>query len=190
MTDALRRLARELEGRNEEPTAAVTGSQSVNTSESGRPSGCDAGKRVKGRKRHIAADTGGNRLVIRVHKASVQDRDGAPEVIRVLLGKAPEARKIWADGGYSGPELAGKLKKMKLANHLEIVKKPKNTKGFTVPCRRWAVERSFAWMSRCRKLSKDNERSLSSAQAWVQLAACRFIVRRIARELSPGKQNI
>ena len=179
-----------MEGRNEEPTAAVTGSQSVNASESGRPSGCGAGKRVKGRKRHIAADTGGNRLVIRVHKASVQDRDGAPEVIRVLLGKAPEVRKIWADGGYSRPELAGKLKKMKLANHLEIVKKTKNTKGFTVPCRRWAVERAFAWISRCQKLSKDNERSLSSAQAWAQLAACRFIVRRIARELSPGNQNI
>ena len=184
MTDALRRSARELAGRNGEPTAAVTGSQSVRTAESGGPSGCDAGKRIKGRKRHIAVDTEGNPLVIRIHEASAQERNGAPEVIRELLSQAPEVRKIWANGGYSGPELAGKLKRLKLANHIEIVGKPKDIKGFTVLRRRWVVERTFAWMSRCRWLSEDHERSLGSSQAWVQLAACRFLMRRNTGELS------
>ena len=102
-------------------------------------------------------------------------------MILELLSKAPEVRKIWADGGYSGPGLAKKLKRLKLANHIEIVGKPKDIKGFTVLRRRWAVERTFARMSRCRRLSKDYERSLSSALAWVQLAACRYLMRRIAR---------
>ena len=109
MTDALRRLARELARRNGEPTAAVTGSRQVKTEESGGSSGYGAGKYIKGRKRHIAADTEGNLTAARVHEASVQDRDGAPEVIRELLDKAQDVRKIWADSGYSGPKLAKKM---------------------------------------------------------------------------------
>ena len=89
------------------------------TAESGGPSGCDAGKRIKGRRRHIAADTGGN-----------------PPAIRELLSRAPEVRKIWAGGGYSGPEPTDKLKRLKLANHIEIVGKPEDIKGFTVLRRR------------------------------------------------------
>ena len=181
MTDKLHAGGRALAGRSETPTAAATDTQSVKTTESGGPSGYDAGKKVKGRKRHLVVDVEGLPIEIAVHPASVQDRDGAPAVILRVLEKAPQIRKIWADGGYQGEKLASALKKLGIGSDLEIVKKPKDVKGFTVLYRRWVVERTFAWMSRCRRLAKDCERSLESSLAWAQLAACRFMMRRIAR---------
>ena len=168
-------FGRELAGCSETPTAAATDTQSVKTTESG-PSGCDAGKKVKGRKRHIVVDVEGLLIEIAVHPASVQDRDGAPAVILRVLEKAPHIRKIWADGGYQGEKLASALKKLGIGSDLEIVKKTKDVKDFKVLYRRWVVERTFAWMSRCRRLAKDYERSLESSLAWAQLAACRFMM--------------
>ena len=181
MLDALRGLSRAQAGRAAEPTAAAIDSQSMKTSESGGPAGYDAGKRIKGRKRHLAVDVDGTPIVIRVHEASVQDRDGAPALILGLRAKAPAVAKLWADGGYQGPKLAATLQELGLAELLEIVSKPKDSKGFTVLYRRWVVERTFAWLSRCRRLAKDFERCLESSLAWVQLAACRFLMRRLAR---------
>ena len=181
MLDALRARSRGLEGRAAEPTAAAAGSQSVKTTESGGPSGYDAGKRIKGRKRHIAVDAGGTPIMIRVHTADAQDRDGAPAVILGMIEKAPQVTKLWADGGCQGPKLVSKLEELDLGGLLEIVEKPKDIKGFTVLFRRWAVERTFVWMSRCRRLAKDFERTLESSLACCQLAACRFLMRRVTR---------
>ena len=121
-------------------TAAIIDSQSVKTTERAR--GYDGGKKIKGRKRHIAVDVEGFPIVIVVHEASVQDRDGV--VIRAMLEKAPTVIRLWADGGYQGPKLA--LQEMGLADLVEIVNKLKESKGFTVIPRRWVVERTFAWM--------------------------------------------
>ena len=175
------RSRRALAGRSATPTAAAIDTQSAETTESGGPSGYDAGKKVKGRKRHLVVDVVGLPLGLAVHAASVQDRDGAPAVILQVLEKAPRIKKIWADGGYQGGKLASALAKLGIGTALEIVKKPKDVKGFTVLQRRRVVERTFAWMSRCQRLGKDYERSLESSLAWAQLVVCRFTMRRISR---------
>ena len=112
MTDRLRKLARAVSGRAKSPTAAVIDSQSAKTTESGGPRGCDAGKKILGRKRHVAVDVEGSPTARRVHPAGVQDRDGAPEVIMDMLRAAPDVRKLHADGACGGPTLEGPLEGM------------------------------------------------------------------------------
>jgi len=163
------------------PRAAAIDSPSVKTTERGGPSGEDAGTRSKGRKRHVTVDGEGSPIAIRIHAADGQDRDGAPEVILAMLAKAPEVQKLWADRGCTGLKLRAALPECGRGPLIEIVHKPKAIKGVTVLYRRWVVERTFAWMARCRWLAKDVERAVASSLAWVPHAACRFRMRRVAR---------
>ena len=131
MMEALWALAGAGTGRNLEPTAAILDSQSVKATDpkspslSGGPRVYDGAKKIKGRKHQLAVDVEGSPLAIQIHEASVQDRDSAPPLILELLAKSPTVKKLFADGGYAGPKLAGRLKKLGLSELIEIVVKPK-----------------------------------------------------------------
>lgn len=176
---ALVSMARCAQGRNAQPSAGVIDSQSVKTTENTSLSGFDAGKKIKGRKRHIMTDTCGHLIALRVHTANIQDRDGAPGVFARLRREARKLRRVYADGGYAGPKLRDALNDMGRWT-IEIVKRSDTAEGFEVLPRRWVVERTFAWLGRCRRLEKDWEKTIESAEAWVLIAHIRRMTRSIA----------
>jgi transposase len=180
ISNSLVMAAREAEGREASPTAGVIDSQSVKTTESGGIRGFDAGKKINGRKRHIVVDTIGLMVGLVVHAADIQDRDGAPAALKTILERWPWLRHVFADGGYAGPKLKGAMQKIGTFT-LEIVKRTDKAKGFEVLPRRWVVERTFAWLGRCRRLAKDWEKSIASAEAWIYVAHIRLLTRRLAR---------
>ena len=170
-------------------TSCITGgnqrSKSVKTTESGGVSGYDAGKKIKGRKRHIITDTLGLMLFAHVHAADIQDRDGAPSVLKAIRYRFPWLRHVFADGGYAGQKLRKALRGCGQWN-VEIIKRSDIAKGFEVLPRRWVVERTFGWLGRCRRLAKDWEKSIASATAWVNIASIRVMTRRLARYCFPS----
>lgn len=99
-----------------------------------------------------------------VHSAGVQDRDGAPNVLKAVGARYPMLRHIFADGGYAGPKLRDALKAIGRWT-VEIVKRSDTAEGFEILPRRWVIERTLAWLGRCRRLSKDGEKSIASAEA-------------------------
>lgn len=180
INDTLRTDLRLAEGRDPQPSAACLDSQSVKTTEIASPRGYDAGKKINGIKRHILVDTLGLLLIVVVHVASIQDRDGAKLVLEKVPGRFTRLQRIWADGGYRGKLI--KWVQTTCQCVLEIVKRNDDLKGFKVLPHRWVVERTFGWLNRYRRLSKDYERLPESSEAMVQLAMIRLMLRRLERQ--------
>ncbi len=177
----LRAAERKRAGKNPQPTAAIMDSQSVKTvEESAHPSGYDAHKNVKGRKRHLLVDTLGILLSVYVTPAEVQDRIGARCLLAGLKVLLPRLKKIWADGAYTGEKLAGWCKEQG-GWELQIVQRSADTEGFAILPHRWIVERTLGWLMRNRRLSKDYERMVQSSESFIEMAMIRLILRRLAK---------
>jgi transposase len=182
MHNHLREQVREhLEGRDRQPSAALIDSQSLRAAETvARPSrGYDAGKKINGRKRHIAVDTCGLLLAVLVTGAGIQDRDGARPLLWALHACFPNIRLLWADSGYAGKLVDWANDQLRLT--LQIVAKLAGQNTFVVLHRRWAVERTFSWINRCRRTVRDYERLPEHHAAMVQWAMIIVMTRRLAR---------
>jgi putative transposase len=180
ITLALVRRARQAAGRNVVPSAGVIDSQSVKTTESGGPRGFDAAKKIKGRKRHIVTDTQGFPLAVLVHAANIQDNHGAVPLLAALRRTFPTLRYVVADRVYRGK----KLRKAIAAFgrwRIKIVTRTRRGGGFKPLPKRWVIERTFAWLGRNRRLAKDFEKTIASAEAWFLIASVRMLSRRLAR---------
>jgi putative transposase len=178
MHNAFREKVRQAEGRNALPSAGVLDSQSAKATEEAETRGYDAGKKINGRKRHVLVDTIGMLLVLWVSTADVQDRDASKVIFPRAAAEFPTLKLVWADGGYQGPIAAKPATDVGIK--LEIVKRSDDTKGFKVLPRRWVVERTFGWLNRERRLSKDYERTEESSEAFIYWGMTRLMVRRLA----------
>jgi transposase len=180
--EALRDQVRAADGRDSAPSAAVLDAQSAQSACGGVEIGFDAGKKVRGRKRHLLVDTSGLLLIVVVHSAGVQDRAGAKLVLSWLAEEYPTIGLIWADGGYANSVDASLVDwaDHELGVRLEIVKRNDDLTGFHVLPRRWVVERTFGWLTRCRRLCRDYERSIAHAEDFIKIAMIRLMAARLA----------
>ena len=174
---------REMLERNVEPTACIIDSQSVKSAEKGGssidPQGFDAGKKIKGKKRNILVDMQGLLLHATVTSASVQDRDGGIELLSGLCGKFPLLEKLFGDSAFQGPLFQTALSTILPLIEVEIVKRSDTAKGFVLLPKRWIVERSIAWLNRCRRLAKDWENLNLTAVIFLRLASIRLMLRKL-----------
>ena len=177
--EQLRQRERRRQGRPPEPSAGSVDSQSIKTATQGTAVGFDGNKKVKGRKRHLLVDPLGLILAVVVTSAGADDRVGLMAVVESYWATGVKRlRKLWVDGPYRGTLVTW------VAEHLWFILQPvlccDDRKGFVVVPRRWVVERTFAWLTQCRRLSKDDERLSASSEAMISIAMTRLMLRRLA----------
>jgi transposase len=187
--DRLRGRAREVEGRDQEPTAAVIDSQSVKGAASvpAATRGYDGGKKINGRRRHVITDCLGLLLMVLVCAADVTDRQAARVMLPRLRARFHKITLVWADGGYTGRLVTWAKEKLQLT--LQIVKRSDDMKGFVVLPRRWVVERTLGWLMRSRRLVRDFETLPASSEAFIYFSQAMLMSRRLARPASRRRQE-
>jgi putative transposase len=179
LNDRLRSRVRAQAGKRSRPTACILDSQTVRSADHGGAVGYDAAKKTQGRKRHLLVDTLGLVLGVWITTASTPERQGAQGLLSRVLGWFTWLRKMWVDGGYSGPEFAAWVRTIRPKLAVEVVRRCDDLKGFKVLPRRWVVERTFGWLMKQRRLVRDYEKTTTSAEAMVYIAMIRIMLRRL-----------